>query len=68
VLKNYLHGKTFYIEILFILKILPTLNYWYLKLLALKNFLDSKIGCMEKLLILKNHFKHPKRENHKKMV
>jgi len=58
VLKNYLHGKTSYIEILFILKNLPTLkNYWYLKLLALKNCLDSKTGCMEKLLILKNHKK-----------
>jgi hypothetical protein len=46
VLKNYLHGKTSYIEILFILKNLPTLT----KLLGFKNWLYGKTTYIGKSL------------------
>jgi hypothetical protein len=31
-------------------KLFTLKNYWYLKLLALKNYLDSKFGCIKKII------------------
>jgi hypothetical protein len=48
---NYLHGKNIYIKEKILLKYLFTLkNYCCIELLALKIYLDSRIGCIEELL------------------
>ncbi len=59
ILKNSLYWKKNYIEKLLVFK-----TTCIEKLLGFKNWLY----CIEKLLVLKNHFKHPKRRNHKKYV